>query len=157
MSTKSTFTATSLIFGLTLLATTAPGTISEASAADPFGPIESRTFHLKPGTTLEKPGADCTSNADVLLITGPNVASAKTVDVAPRTYAFENRSYVPTSGCAAPNCKQVYLSVSPKDPAGTRTLTLKHADGRTITTTIEVPESAGRCDVPKTKGKPDKP
>jgi hypothetical protein len=151
MPSKSTLMTTS-IFGFALLAITAPGTMSEASAADPFGPIESRSFHLKPGTTLEKPGADCASNSDVLLIHGPNVATAKSIDVSPRTYAFENKSYVPTSGCAAPNCKQVYLSVIPKDAAGTRTLTLKHADGRTLTTTVEVPENAGRCDVPR-KGK----
>jgi hypothetical protein len=151
MATKR-LTATISISVLTMAALLTPGSISEASAADPFGPIESRSFHLKPGVALEKPGADCSNNTDVLLITGPNVASAKKIDVSPRTYTFENKNYVPTNACVAPNCKQVYVSVDSKDAVGTRTLTLKHADGRTLTTTFEVPENAGRCDVPK-KGK----
>ena len=51
----------------------------------------------------------------------------------------------------APNCLQLYVKVTSKDPVGPRTVTVKHADGRTLTTTFDVPEHAGRCDYPKGK------
>ena len=121
---------------------------AEAPAA--FGPVASRAFHWKPGTTIERAGAGCSNNADWLIVKGPGVANTKSVDVTPRTSAWDNQSF-PSSACVGPDCYQMLVKVTDKDAPGTRTVTLKHADGRTTTTTFDVVENAGRCDYPKGK------
>jgi hypothetical protein len=130
--------------GLTVLAICSSPVAHEADAAEPFGPVEARTFIEKPGTAIEVPGADCHWNSDYLFIKGPNVASAKAIDVSPQVWTREGG--VPTSDCVAPNCLQLFVSIDKKPTAGTRTVTLKHADGRKITTTFDVVANKGRCD-----------
>jgi hypothetical protein len=119
----------------------------EATAAEAFGPVESRTFLSKPGASIEIPGADCGWNIDYLFIKGPNVASVKQVDVAPNIWTkFNKGAGAPTTDCAAPNCVQITVSTDKRTAAGPRTVTLKHNDGRTITTTFDAIPNAGRCD-----------
>jgi hypothetical protein len=127
--------------------------VAPASAEGPaaFGPIESRSFHFKPGTTIERASSDCKSNSDWLIVKGAGAANAKSIDVSPRTSVWDKQSF-PSSDCVAPDCYQMLIKVTDKDAPGTRTVTLKHADGRKTTTTFDVIENAGRCDYPK--GKP---
>ena len=68
------------VSGLALLAICSSH--ASASAAETFGPVDSRSFLVKPGTSIELPGADCHWNNDYLFIRGANVASAKQIDVA---------------------------------------------------------------------------
>ena len=64
-----------------------------------------------------------------------------------RLYLFDNQKNIaPTTDCVAPNCAQLYLSAAPNTPAGARTVTFKHPDGRSLTTTFDVTESATRCE-----------
>ena len=140
---------------LTLL--TLVGASSDGSAAEPFGPIEQRGFVIKPGTALEKPGAGCSGNSDVLFINGPNVSSLKSVDVTPKVGTFDNQKFVPTNLCAAPNCAQILVKVSESTPPGPRTVTLKHTDGRTTTTTFDIVDNtSGRCDARSERKGPPK-
>lgn len=132
-------------------------TVTTASGDSPaaFGPVESRTFHFKPGTGIEAASASCASNIDWLLIRGPGIANAKTIDVSPKvSQVFEKQGF-PASNCAGPDCLPVFIKITGKDAPGTRTVTAKHADGRTVTTTFDVSANAGRCDYPK-KGGSDK-
>jgi hypothetical protein len=117
-----------------------------------FGPVESRAFHWFSGTSIERAPDDtsCNYNSDWLIVHGPDVASAKLVDVSPRTYIWYKGSF-PLSGCVAPDCLAIYVKTTSRDEPGTRTLTLKHADGRTATTTFDVIENEGRCDYPRGK------
>jgi hypothetical protein len=133
---------------LTTLATALSLAVSDAGAADAFGPIESRSFLMKPGTVIERPPADCPFNLDHLFIRGTNVANAKSVDVSPKVWQSDNARWrVPTTECVAPNCIQLLVQVVKSDAAGPRTLKLKHADGRTLTATFDVTENTtGRCD-----------
>jgi hypothetical protein len=128
-----------------------PGGDAIAQTPAPFGPIAERTFAWKPGTTIEKPTAECSNNADWLLIRGPGVANAKTLDVTPHTGAQWERNAPTTGTCMAPDCVQLYVKITPQNNAGTYTVALKHADGRSITTTVDVVANAGRCDYPKGK------
>jgi hypothetical protein len=138
---------TIVLSALTLLAMTSSPVMHDATAAEPFGPVESRSFLYKPGTAIELPGADCHLNLDYLFIKGPNVAQAKQIDASPTIWTrFSAQSSVPTSDCVAPNCAQLYVNVDKRPPPGPRTVTLKHADGRTITTTFDLLPNAGRCD-----------
>lgn len=121
-----------------------------ASAEAPFGPVSERTFHWKPGTSIEKAGANCQSNSDWLIIRGPGVANAKSVDVTPRTQVWDKQTF-PSSACVAPDCYQLFIKATKNDAAGTRTVTLTHADGRKLTTTFDIVENAGRCDYPAGK------
>jgi hypothetical protein len=126
--------------------------VAPASADAPaaFGPVASRSFHWKAGTAIERAPEGCQSNSDWLVVRGPGVANAKSVDVSPRTSIWDKQSF-PSSACVAPDCYQVFVKVTSKDAPGPRTLTLKHADGRSVTTTFDVTENAGRCDYPKGK------
>lgn len=123
---------------------------SPASGQTPFGPIESRTFHWKPGASIELPPADgCQMNVDWLLIRAPGIANAKSVDVTPKVGQTFDKQGFPSSNCAGPDCLPLWVKVTARDVAGPRTVTAKHADGRTITTTMDVVANAGRCDYPK--------
>jgi hypothetical protein len=128
-----------------------PGGDALADAPAAFGPVAERTFAWKPGTTIEKPTADCNNNADWLLIRGPGVANAKSLDVTPRTPAQWERNSPTTGTCMAPDCVQIYVKVTPQLNTGTYTVALKHADGRTLSTSVDVVANAGRCDYPKGK------
>lgn len=121
-----------------------------ASADAPFGPVSERTFHWKPGASIERAGAECQSNSDWLIIRGPGVANVKSVDVTPRTQFWDKQTF-PSSSCVAPDCYQLFVKVTDKDAPGTRTVTLTSKDGRKVTTTFDVAENAGRCDYPKGK------
>jgi hypothetical protein len=123
---------------------------AQAQGAEAFGPVASRTFHWKPGTAIEKAERDCKNNSDWLFVRGPNVANAKSIDVSPRTSNWSKQS-LPTTDCVAPDCVQLFVRVTDRDDVGARTVTLKHADGRTVTTTFDVTTNAGRCDYPKGK------
>lgn len=124
--------------------------VAPASAEAPFGPVSERTFHWKPGTTIERASADCQSNSDWLVIRGAGVANVKSVDITPRTFVWDKQSF-PSSACVAPDCYQLFIKVTDKDAPGTRTVTLTSKDGRKVTTTFDVVENAGRCDYPKGK------
>lgn len=140
-----TFALSVVVVSLAGLAPNAP----DAMAAEPFGPVESRSFNLHAGTSIEATKADCHWNNDYLFIRGPNVAKAKQIDVSPQAWSrFMKDGGVPTTECAAPNCAQLYLGINGKQAPGPRTVTLKHADGRTLTTTFDVIPNAGRCDTP---------
>lgn len=135
------------IAGLSALTLAAIGLSPEATAAEAFGPVESRTFLSRPGAAIELPAADCSWNNDYLFIKGPNVAAAKQIDVSPSIFTRHHKGgAVPTSDCAAPNCVQLTVSTDKRTAAGGRTVTLKHSDGRTITTTFDAVANAGRCD-----------
>src|SRR5512146_2925252 len=99
------------LLGITMVVTAAtvavpPGMTGDARADGPqaFGPVASRTFAWKPGTTIEKATNDCNNNADWLLIRGPNVASAKSLDITPHTGAPWERQSPFTGTCLAPDC-----------------------------------------------------
>jgi hypothetical protein len=143
--TAVTFALTALVVSVVGFAPTAP----DAMAAEPFGPIESRTFTFKAGTAIEASRSDCHWNSDYLFIKGPNVANAKKIDTTPDVFTrFTKPGGVPTTDCVAPNCVQLYVGVDKRHAPGPRTVTLKHSDGRTITTTFDVVPNAGRCDTP---------
>jgi hypothetical protein len=124
---------------------------SDAHADPPaaFGPVASRSFAWKPGTAIEQAVDPCSNNADWLLIRGPGLTNAKSLDITPHTASpWERQS--PFSGtCVAPDCVQIYVKVTSKDAVGPYTVTLTHADGRKTTTTFDVTKNAGRCDYPK--------
>ena len=130
------------------LALVPEGASAQAPAA--FGPVESRTFHFKPGTALERASANCSNNADWLIVRGPGVANTKRVEVSPRVSVWDKQTF-PSSDCVGPNCFQMLVKVTERDAVGPHTVTLKNADGRTVTTTFDVVENAGRCDYPKGK------
>ena len=133
------------MFVATILAT-----VTAASGDSPasFGPVESRTFHFKPGTGIEATNASCASNSDWLLVRAPGIANAKSVDVTPKvSQVYDNHGF-PASNCAGPDCLPVFIKITGKDAPGPRTLTAKHSDGRTVTTTFDVSANAGRCDYP---------
>jgi hypothetical protein len=138
------------LFALTLaLAFVASGgTESEAFAEPPFGPIVNTSFFFVSGTSIEQPKDTCV-NGDVLRILGQGVGNAKSVDISPRTFSYPNTKNRDKYGCEAPDCYQLFVQLSPKEPVGTRTVTLKSADGRTVTTKFDVTPHAGRCDYPK--------
>lgn len=152
MTTRARWSGTLLLVVGFGAAVSGAGRTAFADAPLPFGPVESRSFHFVPGTKLERASADCKNNADILLLRGPNVANAKSVDVSPKTYTWDRQAF-PTTECVAPNCLQMFVRVTNKDAPGPRTVTLKHADGRTITTTFDVTENAGRCDYGDKKSK----
>ena len=145
MNAKKLFSAS--VFAILGIAFALPTMTARADAPAPFGPVQSRAFHFKGGTSLEKPGANCSFNADWLIMKGPGVANAKSIDVAPRMGNWDRQS-LPTTDCVAPDCTMVLVKATGKDDVGARTVTLKHADGRSVTTTFEVPANAGRCDYP---------
>jgi hypothetical protein len=143
--TAVTFALSALVVSAVAIAPAAP----DAMAAEPFGPIESRTFTFHAGTTIEASRSDCHWNSDYLFIRGPNVAATKQADAAPPVFSrFTKPGGVPTTDCAAPNCVQLYVGVDKRHAPGPRTVTLKHPDGRTLTTTFDVIPNAGRCDTP---------
>ncbi len=121
---------------------------ANAQAPAAFGPVAERSFHWRPGQSIERAPANCQSNSDWLIVKGPGLASTKSVDVSPRTQAWDKQTF-PLNACEGPDCYQVFVKVTNKDAPGTRTVTLTHADGRKVTTTFEVLENAGRCDYPK--------
>lgn len=116
-----------------------------------FGPVQSDTFYFKSGTSIERPGNNCKSNIDWLLVKGTGLANAKSVDVSPRVGQAWLGGGFPATSCTAPDCLPVYIKISPKDAVGAKTLTIKSSDGRTVTTTFNVVENAGRCDYPQGK------
>jgi hypothetical protein len=130
-----------------IVAITPTTTDARADSPAPFGPVASRSFQFKGGTTFEKPGAGCSFNADFLFLRGPGVANAKNIDVSPRMGNWDKQS-LPTTDCVAPDCTGLLLKATDRDAVGTRTVTLKHADGRSITTTFDLIANAGRCDYP---------
>jgi hypothetical protein len=144
-------TAALLLSGV--LATTAIAGDALAEAPATFGPIESRTFAWKPGTAIERPADTvCHNNADYLIVRGPNVANVKSIDVSPKVLTWERQQAIPSiNTCAAGdnNCLQIMVKVTRQDAPGARTVTLKHADGRTLTTTFDIVPNAGRCDYGK--------
>jgi hypothetical protein len=144
--------ASTLIVTLALGAATTPSL--DAGAAEPFGPVESRSFALKPGAAIEKAAADCAFNNDVLFVHGPNVAAMKSAEITPKVWANDHQPRIPSTVCPAPNCAQISLAISPSTPVGPRTVTLKHPDGRTATTTFDVVDNAGRCDKRRGGGGP---
>lgn len=147
--TRNRLVVTAALTALTALAVASSPVVHEATAAEPFGPVESRSFLAKPGTTIELPAGTCNWNSDYLFIKGPNVSSVKQIDVTPSIWTrYTKAGGVPTSDCVAPNCVQLFVSVDKKPAPGPRTVTLKHADGRTTTTTFDVVANAGRCDKP---------
>ncbi|AKU93577.1 hypothetical protein AKJ09_00241 [Labilithrix luteola] len=153
MATRARWTGTLLLVMGLGGAVSGAGKTAFADAPAAFGPVEGGSFHFVPGAKIERPtAAGCNNNADIFLIRGPNVANAKHVDVSPKTYIWEKQAF-PTTDCVAPNCLQMFVRVTNKDAPGPRTVTLKHADGRTITTTFDVTENAGRCDYPQNKNK----
>lgn len=145
-------TRTAVTFALSVLVVSVVGfapAAPDAMAAEAFGPVEGRSFTFRPGTSIEATKTDCHWNNDYLFIKGPNVATAKQIDVSPQVWSrYMSRGGVPTTECAAPNCVQLYLGIDKRQTPGTRTVTLKHADGRTLTTTFDVVPNAGRCDTP---------
>lgn len=147
-------TRTAVTFALSVLVVSVvgvgfPPAATDAMAAEPFGPVESRTFTFRPGTSLEASRSDCHWNQDYLFIRGPNVANTKQMDVSPSVFSrYTKQGGVPTTECVAPNCVQLYVGVDKRHAPGARTVTLKHADGRTTTTTFDVVANAGRCDTP---------
>lgn len=125
---------------------------TQADAATPFGPVDSRDFYFHKGTAIERPTKDCGWNFDWLLVKGPGLASKKSVDVTPAISERNQDGWFPSSGCTAPDCLQLLLKVTSRDPVGPRTVTIAHADGRKVTTTFDVVENTtGRCDAPKGK------
>lgn len=124
-------------------------TPASGQASSAFGPVQSDTFYFKSGTSIERPGNNCKSNIDWLLVKGSGVASAKSVDVSPRIGQSWLGSGFPSTSCTGPDCLPVYIKITSKDAVGSRTVTLKSSDGRTVTTTFTVAENAGRCDYPK--------
>ncbi len=138
---------------LALVATGGVTTESEALADPPpaFGPIADKSFHFYPGTNLEIAQGTC-ENGDVLKIRGPGLGNAKSHDVTPRTDSYPNTQNRDKYGCEAPDCFQLWARVNGKDSTGPRTVTLKSADGRTVTTTFTVTPNAGRCDYKKGGG-----
>jgi hypothetical protein len=103
-----------------------------------FGPVESRTFHWKPGTVIETVPASCASNIDWLLVRAPGIANAKSVEVTPKVSQVADKHAFPASNCTGPDCLPVFIKITAKDAPGPRTFTAKHADGRTISTTFDV-------------------
>ena len=139
-----------LVVSLAVFASPASGQGNPAKQGGAFGPLESRTFHWKPGTVIETvPAASCASNVDWLLVRAPGIANAKTIDVTPKVSQVDEKHAFPASNCTGPDCLPVFIKITDKDVAGPRTLTAKHADGRTITTTFDVNANTGRCDYPK--------
>jgi hypothetical protein len=132
------------IAGIGAIATTASG-----DTPAKFGPLDSRVFHWKGGTSIERPTDNCASNIDWLLVRAPGIANAKQIDVSPKVSMFQSNSSFPASNCTGTDCVPIYVKITSKDAAGTRTVTAKSGDGRTITTTFDVIENAGRCDYPK--------
>ena len=135
---------------ITTLAAIVPCGEAYADAPPAFGPVAERTFAWKPGTTIERPTGDC-RNSDWLLIRGPGVANAKSLDVTPHTPSAWDRNTPTTGTCLAPDCAQIYVKITSRMELGTYTVALKHADGRSLSTTVEVVPNAGRCDYPKGK------
>jgi hypothetical protein len=137
------------LLGLVFVATIAV-TATSASGDTPakFGPVEGRAFHWKGGTSIEVAPANCQSNIDWLLIRAPGIANAK-IDVSPKVSMANAHSSFPASNCTGPDCVPIYVKITDRDAVGTRTVTAKHQDGRTITTTFDVVANAGRCDYPK--------
>ena len=137
------------LLGAMVVAGAAISAVPASAQSTAFGPVESRTFHWKPGTAIERPPANCQSNIDWLLVRSPGAASSKTVDVTPKVTQLFEKSTFPASSCVAPDCIPLFIKVTERDAVGSRKVTLKHADGRTATTTFDVVENAGRCDYPK--------
>lgn len=136
------------LFGSVVVVTLAV-VASPASGQSAFGPVSERTFHWKPGTVIETVPDNCASNIDWLLVRAPGIANAKSIEVTPKVSQVFDKQGFPASNCTGPDCLPVFIKVTGKDVAGTRTFTAKHADGRTVTTTFEVKPNAGRCDYPK--------
>lgn len=137
------------LLGLVFVATVAVTATSASGDTPPkFGPVDSRTFHWKAGTSIEVPTANCTSNIDWLLVRGTGIADAK-IDVSPKVSMAQSQSAFPASNCTGPDCIPIYIKITDRDAPGTRTVTAKSKDGRTITTTFDVVANAGRCDYPK--------
>lgn len=146
--------ARKLLFATTLaLVLVASGATASEGLADapPFGPISSTTFTFVTGTTLEQPKGDCV-NGDVLLIRGPGLGNAKSADVTPRTFSYPNNKNRDKYGCEAPDCYQLFFQLTSKDAVGSRTVTMKSADGRTVMTKFDIVANAGRCDYQKGTG-----
>ena len=116
------------------------------AAPSPFGPVASINFYEHPGTTIEQPKDGC-GNADILIIRGTGLGNAKSADITPKT-SVTDRNTVRTDkyGCNDADCLQITIKLASSDATGTRTVTIKHNDGRTLTTTFDVTANAGRCD-----------
>ena len=121
--------------------------LAPASAQAPG--VESRTFHFKAGTAIEKPGADCANNMDWLLVKGPGIADAKNVKVTPHTATWQQK--FPSTICEAPNCFPLFIKIDKNDAVGPRTVSFNMGGGKEVTTTFEVVANAGRCDAPAAK------
>jgi hypothetical protein len=146
-------TARKLLFAATVALAVVASVATQSEAADPapFGPIASSSFTFVKGTSLEAPKGQCV-NGDVLLIRGPGLGNAKSADVSPRTFAYPNNQNRDKYGCEAPDCYQLFFQLSSKDAVGPRTVTLKSADGRSVTTKFDIVANAGRCDYQKGTG-----
>lgn len=143
--------AARMMLGATVMAAVlGAGMSASAQAPAAFGPVSDRAFHFKSGTSIERAGKDCQNNSDWLILRGPGLASAKSLDISPRTQNWDKQSFQ-LNACSGPDCYQVFVKVNDKDAPGPRTVTLTHADGRKVTTTFDVIENAGRCDYPTAK------
>jgi len=132
-------------FGLVSAIALMSATDASADAPAPFGPVSNRAFYIKAGTSVERAGPKCNYNVEWLFINGAGLANAKSVDITPRLPSW-SRNGIPSSACSGPDCLQVMIKIGNREPVGPRTVTIKAADGRTVTTTFDVVENAGRCD-----------
>lgn len=137
------------LLGWMFVATIAVTATSASGDAPPkFGPVEGRAFHWKGGTSIERATDNCQSNIDWLLVRAPGIADAR-IEVSPKVSQAIAHSSFPASNCAGPDCVPIYIKLTSRDAPGPRTVTAKSKDGRTISTTFDVIENAGRCDYPK--------